>query len=173
MPFPVQLQEAFTDEEGNLMSRPVFDGDGNPVQCQEALAARDELIGKLASLPPVPAALDQIVHRFGHGAVAEVTGRSRRVLKLTDGGNERLALRPRPASANLAETSAFMEARSASWCSPWPAAPGAAITPISAAAIPRAVSTICWSPAGGPTRRSRVWAAPIERTRHRRRCSGR
>ena len=106
--FPVQLQEAFTDEEGNLMSRPVFDGDGNPVQCQEALAARDELIGKLASLPPVPAALDQIVHRFGHGAVAEVTGRSRRVLKLTDGGNERLALRARPASANLAETSAFM-----------------------------------------------------------------
>ena len=37
--FPVQLQEAFTDEEGNLMSRPVFDDDGNPVQCQEALAA--------------------------------------------------------------------------------------------------------------------------------------
>ena len=106
--FPVQLQEAFTDEEGNLMSRPVFDADGNPVQCQEALAARDELIGKLASLPPVPAALDQILHRFGHEAVAEVTGRSRRVLKLTDGGNERLALRPRPASANLAETSAFM-----------------------------------------------------------------
>ena len=72
--FPVQLQEAFTDEEGNLMSRPVFDGDGNPVQCQEALAARDELIGKLASLPPVSAALDQILHRFGHDAVAEVTG---------------------------------------------------------------------------------------------------
>ena len=107
--FPVQLQEAFTDEEGNLMSRPVFDGDGNPVQCQEALAARDELIGKLASLPPVPAALDQILHRFGHDAVAEVTGRSRRVLKLTDGGTERLALRSRPASANLAETAAFME----------------------------------------------------------------
>ena len=66
------------------------------------------MIGKLASLPPVPAALDQIMHRFGHDAVAEVTGRSRRVLKLTDGGTERLALRSRPASANLAETSAFM-----------------------------------------------------------------
>ena len=107
--FPVQLQEAFTDEEGNLMSRPVFDEDGNAVICQEALAAREELIGKLASLPPVKAALDQILHRFGHDAVAEVTGRSRRVLKLTDGGTERLALRSRPASANLAETAAFME----------------------------------------------------------------
>ena len=28
--FPVQLQEPFTDESGNLFSRPVFDGDGNP-----------------------------------------------------------------------------------------------------------------------------------------------
>ena len=29
--FPVQLQEPFTDDEGNVMSRPVFDEDGNPV----------------------------------------------------------------------------------------------------------------------------------------------
>ena len=36
--FPVQLQEPFTDESGNLFSRPVFDGDGNPVLCQEAVA---------------------------------------------------------------------------------------------------------------------------------------
>ena len=55
-------------------------------------------------------ALDQIVHRFGHEAVAEVTGRSRRVLKITDARGERLALRSRPASANLAETAAFMDA---------------------------------------------------------------
>ena len=27
--FPVQLQEPFTDDEGNVMSRPVFDDDGN------------------------------------------------------------------------------------------------------------------------------------------------
>ena len=87
----------------------MFDTDGNPVLCQEALAARDALIEKLASLPPVPAALDQIVHRFGHDAVAEVTGRSRRVVKLAENGSERLALRPRPASANLAETAAFMD----------------------------------------------------------------
>ena len=36
------------------------------------------LIEKLASLPPVPGALDQIVQRFGTDLVAEVTGRSRR-----------------------------------------------------------------------------------------------
>ena len=109
--FPVQLQEPFTDESGNLFSRPVFDGDGNPVLCQEAVARRDALIEKLAALPPVPSALDQIVQHFGHEAVAEVTGRSRRVLRISDGRGERLALRSRPASANLAETAAFMDAR--------------------------------------------------------------
>ena len=107
--FPVQLQEPFTDDDGNIMSRPVFDADRNPVLCQEAVAKRDALIQRLGSLPPVQAALDQIVHRFGHDAVAEVTGRSRRVLKLTDAKGERLALRSRPASTNLAETAAFMD----------------------------------------------------------------
>ena len=106
--FPVQLQEPFTDDEGNLMSRPVTDTEGNPVLCQEAVAARDALIEKLAALPPVQAALDQILHRFGGEAVAEVTGRSRRVLRIADSSGERLALRNRPASANLAETAAFM-----------------------------------------------------------------
>ena len=107
--FPVQLQAPFTDADGNLMSRPVVDDDGHPVLCQEALARRDALIAQLAALPPVPAALDQLVHHFGHDAVAEVTARARRVLKVTDARGTRLALRPRPASASLAETAAFMD----------------------------------------------------------------
>ena len=107
--FPVQLQEPFTDDDGNLMSRPATNEDGTPVICREAEAQRDALIEKLAALPPVPTALDQLVQRFGHEAVAEVTGRSRRVLRITDARGERLALRSRPASANLAETAAFMD----------------------------------------------------------------
>ena len=107
--FPVQLQEPFTDDDGNLLSRPARDPDGNPVICREAEDRRDALIEKLAALPPVPTALDQIVQHFGHEAVAEVTGRSRRVLRITDAKGERLALRSRPASANLAETAAFMD----------------------------------------------------------------
>ena len=106
--FPVQLQEPFTDEEGNLLSRPVYDDDGNPVLSREAVAARDKLIERLAALPPVPAALDQLLHHFGHEAIAEVTGRSRRVLKIVDADGERLSLKSRPASANLSETAAFM-----------------------------------------------------------------
>ena len=107
--FPVQLQEPFEDDDGNLMSRPVFDAHNNPVLCQEAVAKREALIQKLGALPPVQSALDQLIHRFGHDAVAEITGRSRRVLRIEDARGERLALRSRPASANLAETAAFMD----------------------------------------------------------------
>ncbi len=102
--FPVQLHEPFTDSDGNLCSRPVY-RDGQPVESREAVARRDHLIEKLASLPPVPGALDQIVQRFGTDMVAEVTGRSRRIIRKSD----RLLVETRAGSANLAETAAFMD----------------------------------------------------------------
>jgi predicted RNA methylase len=102
--FPVQLYEPFTDSEGNLSSRPVY-RDGQPVESREAVARRDRLIEKLASLPPVPGALDQIIQRFGTDMVAEVTGRSRRIIRRGD----RLMVENRAGSANLAETAAFMD----------------------------------------------------------------
>jgi hypothetical protein len=58
--FPTQLFEEYTDSDGNLASRPVL-RDGQPVQCREAVERRDRLIEHLASLDPVPGALDQIV----------------------------------------------------------------------------------------------------------------
>ena len=107
--FPVQLYEPFTDSEGNLSSRPVF-RNGQPVESRDAVARRDRLIERLASLTPVPGALDQIVQRFGTDVVAEVTGRSRRIVrKISPGGIDRLAVANRAASANLAETQAFMD----------------------------------------------------------------
>jgi predicted RNA methylase len=102
--FPVQLYEPFTDSEGNLCSRPVVQ-DGQPVPCREAVTRRDRLIETLASLPPVPGALDQIVQRFGTDTVAEVTGRSRRIARKGD----RMQVENRAGSANLAETQAFMD----------------------------------------------------------------
>ncbi|PZV38853.1 strawberry notch family protein [Mesorhizobium kowhaii] len=108
--FPTQLFEEYSDAEGNLYSRPVHDEDGNPVQCREAVRRRDEMIEKLASLPPVGSALDQIIHHFGTDTVAEVTGRSRRIVKKTGrDGIDRLAVENRPGSANLAETQSFMD----------------------------------------------------------------
>ena len=107
--FPTQLYEPFTDSEGNLSSRPVY-RDGQPVQSREAVARRDGLIEKLASLPPVHGALDQIVQRFGTDTVAEVTGRSRRIIRKTGSDKvDRLVVENRPGSANLGETQAFMD----------------------------------------------------------------
>ena len=107
--FPTQLYEPFTDSEGNLSSRPVY-RDGQPVPCREAIERRDRMIERLASLPPVHGALDQIVQRFGTDNVAEITGRSRRIVRKTgSGGLDRLAVEARAGSANLAEAQAFMD----------------------------------------------------------------
>jgi len=108
--FPTQLHEPFTDSEGNLSSRPVF-RDGQPVQCRDAVDRRDRMIERLASLAPVQGALDQIVQRFGTEVVAEVTGRSRRIIRKssTGSGGDRLSVENRAGSANLAEAQAFMD----------------------------------------------------------------
>ena len=103
--FPTQLFELYSDDEGNVLSRPAVDADGNPVISREAVERCDRMIEHLAALPPVQGALDQILHRFGTDLVAEVTGRSRRIVKRTD----RLCVETRPASANFAETAAFMD----------------------------------------------------------------
>ena len=107
--FPTQLHEPYTDGDGNLHSRAVFDADGNPVFSREAMARRDRMVEHLAALPPVQGALDRIVQHFGYEAVAEVTGRARRIVRKRDAAGERLCVQPRPASANLGETQAFMD----------------------------------------------------------------
>ncbi|MHC5736237.1 strawberry notch C-terminal domain-containing protein [Nostoc sp.] len=72
---------------------------------QEAVTLRDALVDKLASLDPIPGALEQLLWHFGHKQVAEVTGRSKRVLKDESG---RLFVDSRGSGANIAETAAFM-----------------------------------------------------------------
>ncbi|MET3523902.1 strawberry notch family protein [Mesorhizobium abyssinicae] len=108
--FPTQLFEEYSDAEGNLLSRPVQDAAGNPVLCREAVARRDALLERLGSLPAIPTSLDQIVQRLGTDRVAEITGRTRRIVRCNDGGTiDRFAVESRPGSANLDETRAFMD----------------------------------------------------------------
>ena len=166
--FPTQLFEPFTDSEGDLSSRPVY-RDGQPVQCRDAVERRDRMIERLASLAPVQGALDQIVQRFGTDMVAEVTGRSRRIVRKGD----RLCVENRAGSANLAEAQAFMDDEKRISCSPTPAAPAAATTPISRPGTSGSASIICSRRAGRPTPPSRGSAAATAPTRRSRRCSGR
>ncbi|WP_423415332.1 bifunctional class I SAM-dependent methyltransferase/DEAD/DEAH box helicase [Hyphomicrobium sp. B1] len=107
--FPVQLYETYTNDEGQLASRPVFDAEGNPVASREAEEMRDDLMFRLSALPPLQSALDQLIHHFGADAVAEVTGRSRRIVRKSTARGEVLAVENRPASSNIGETQAFMD----------------------------------------------------------------
>ena len=104
--FPVRLMQVYTDENGNARSEPMFDAEGNPVLSRSAMAARDAMVEQLCALPPIATALDAIIERFGVDAVAEVTGRSRRLIIGADG---RQKLQTRSSRANLAETQAFMD----------------------------------------------------------------
>ena len=102
--FPVMAMDAVEDEDGNVTLVPVKDADGRPVVSQEALRLRDELVTHLACLPAVPGVLDAVLEQLGTEQVAEITGRSRRVIT-RDG---RRVVERRSASAAKAETDAFM-----------------------------------------------------------------
>ncbi|MDF1670162.1 MAG: strawberry notch family protein [Roseovarius sp.] len=103
--FPTRLFEPYTDEDGDLKSRPAHDCDGNPIESREAVARRDAMVERLGALAPVQGALDQILWHFGKDQVAEVTGRSRRIIRTPD---QRLKVENRPGSSNIGETQAFM-----------------------------------------------------------------
>jgi predicted RNA methylase len=103
--FPTRQMRVFTDAEGNVRSEPMSDEEGRPVHCQAALRARDALIEQLCALPPIGIALDALIERFGTDAVAEVTGRTRRLVVAADGCQK---LENRTARSNLVETDAFM-----------------------------------------------------------------
>ena len=167
--FPVQLYEPFTDSEGNLSSRPVY-RDGQPVESREAVARRDAMIEHLATLPPVPGALDQIVQRFGTDVVAEVTGRSRRIVRKGEppcGGEPRAFGQSRRDQCFHGRHQARAGVQRRRRHRPQ----------LSCRARRRGTgacaSTICSSRAGRPTPRSRGSAAPTGRTRRSRRSSAR
>jgi hypothetical protein len=103
--FPTRQMKVFTDAEGNTRSEPLSDAEGRPVHCQVALRARESLIEQLCALPPIATALDALIERFGADEVAEVTGRSRRLVTNGDG---RQRLEARSGRANLREAEAFM-----------------------------------------------------------------
>jgi hypothetical protein len=101
--FPIHLYQIYQDENGREFSELMTDADGNPIISQEALGMRDELIGEISMLPPINGLLDQINWHFGSDRVAEITGRSKRVIFKDD----RYQLSQRSANSNVAETTAF------------------------------------------------------------------
>lgn len=103
--FPTRQMEEYTDELGDVRSRPMWDEAGNPVYNPQAEAARANLIEHICAMPPIPTALDALLEHYGVTAVAEVTGRGKRLVR--DGSGQQ-RLESRSPRTNLAETTAFM-----------------------------------------------------------------
>ena len=103
--FPVRQMETFTDDTGEPHSRPMEDAAGNPVNNPDAEASRDALIEHICGLPPIKPALDAVIAHFGPDAVAEVTGRTRRIVEMPNGQQR---LEARSGRAGQADAAAFM-----------------------------------------------------------------
>lgn len=82
--FPTQQYEEYTDENGNTRSRPVYDSRGNPVVNRQAVAMKEQLMSKLGAMKVPEGPLEIVLNTFGADNVAEITGRSRRIIKVKD-----------------------------------------------------------------------------------------
>jgi hypothetical protein len=79
--FPTTLYQDVTDPgTGKTIQVPVKDAQGNTVQSKEALRMKQELIDGLSALELPENPLDQLVNHFGERNVAELTGRTRRLI---------------------------------------------------------------------------------------------
>lgn len=80
--FPTTLYQDVTDPgTGRTIQVPVRDGKGNPVQSKEALRMKQAVIDGLSALELPENPLDQLVNHFGERYVAELTGRTRRLIR--------------------------------------------------------------------------------------------
>lgn len=78
--FPVQAFEEYEDDYGKTRSRPVVDSEGRAVIDREAVRMRDALIERVNQMSVPDGPLEMLFDAFGTENVAEVTGRSRRVV---------------------------------------------------------------------------------------------
>ena len=83
--FPVTQYEDYEDENGNLRQRVVSDSEGNPVINYDSVQKRDQLISQIEEELVIPQGpLDSFLQTFGADNVAEVTGRTLRLVDVPD-----------------------------------------------------------------------------------------
>lgn len=112
MCFPVKQHEEYRDEAGNLRTRMAVDRDGKPIINRDAEEMRDNLLLELGSLPVPHGPLEQLLDYFSPDMVAELTGRSRRLVKRPDEhGVLHTVIEPRSKAHMMADLLAFQEDR--------------------------------------------------------------
>lgn len=113
--FPTALYREVTDEiTEKIKYEPLLGENGEQIHSKAALALKQELLDRLATLQLPEHPLDQIINYFGAENVAEMTGRKMRLVKLSNGD---FAYRPRGISGvpqrqtNLHELQSFQGRR--------------------------------------------------------------
>lgn len=82
--FPVEQYEKYVDENGNEQSRVARDSKGQPIINKEAVAMRDALLERIKDISIPEGPIDMLINHFGKDRVAEVSGRGRRFVNVTD-----------------------------------------------------------------------------------------
>jgi hypothetical protein len=91
--FPTAIYQEITDEVTEKTKyEPLLNDAGEQVHSKAALALKQELLDRLATLQLPEHPLDQLINHFGAENVAEMTGRRNRLVKLSNGD---YAYRPR------------------------------------------------------------------------------
>lgn len=109
--YPVNQYETFTDDNGNEASRLVLDSQGNPVENPEAVAAREALLNRIGSIRVPDNPLDMVINHFGVDKVAEVSGRTRRVIEVEDEKGRHRIIDKRSKAKAMVDADNFMNDR--------------------------------------------------------------
>ena len=110
--FPTTLYEEYQDEEGRTRSRPVLDADGQPVQDKKAVRMRYALIEELSQMKVPDGPLEMLFDAFGVDQVAEVTGRTQRIVEKRDAnGVLRRVHEKRGPTSGTADTKLFQDGK--------------------------------------------------------------
>lgn len=107
--FPVTQFEEQEDDSGKKIRVPAKDSQGNPVINREAVAMREALLKDLKDIRVPDGPLEIVLNHFGVDKVAEVTGRTQRVVrKLDKDGELKAQLESRGSASARADANAFM-----------------------------------------------------------------
>lgn len=107
--FPVTQFEEQEDDSGKKIRVPAKDSQGNPVINREAVAMREALLKDLKDIRVPDGPLEIVLNHFGVDKVAEVTGRTQRVVrKLDKDGELKAQLESRGPASARADANAFM-----------------------------------------------------------------
>ena len=110
--FPTTVYEEYTDDEGRTRSRMVVDANGDPVIDRKAVRMRDALVEELSQMKVPDGPLEMLFDAFGVDQVAEVTGRTQRIVEKRDAnGVLRRIHEKRGPTSGTADTKLFQDGK--------------------------------------------------------------